>query len=134
MAKRIMYKCLRSLLPAISAVVLVADLLEPGHGQFFNLAFTLRSNRVSFDPPQRIALAQDCQQLRQHPKLLKASVILSQQFSGQSEQDLLTQLGPPACRLADGAYQWVLDNGMTLQTQLKGGEVSNAQISDPAIR
>lgn len=134
------YRYLRYCMPAIAAAVLLADLLEPGHFQFFDLPFALRSNwgqvslEVNFDPPQRLSLAQDCQRLSQHPQLLQTSVVLSQQFPGQSEQDLLTQLGPPACRLADGAYQWLLDNGMTLQTQLKGGEVSHVQISDPAIR
>lgn len=130
------YGYLRYILPALSATILVADLLEPGHFKFVDLPFALQSHwsQVSFEPIQRLTLAQNCQQLSQHPQRLKASLVLSQQLPGQSEQNLLTQLGPPACRLADGTYQWLLDNGMTLQTQLEGGEVSHAQISDPAIR
>lgn len=129
------FRYLRYFMPVLAGATLATDLLEPGHFQFFDLAFAWRSQwkQVSFEQYPALTLTADCQQLSQHPKLLQASVILSQQLPGQTEQDLMTQLGPPACRLSNGAYQWFLDNGMTLQTQLKGGKVSDAQISDPAI-
>ena len=123
-------------MPVIAAGVLAADLAEPGHLRFVDLPFMVRAqvSRVSFDPPPPVQLGVDCQQLTQHPKLLQASVVLTQQLLGQSEQDLLTQLGPPACSLAGDAYQWMLTNGMALTTSVnEGGVVTDVQIIDPAI-
>ena len=123
-------------MPVLAAGVLAADLAEPGHWQFVDLPFVIRArvSSVRFDPPPPIQLGADCQQLTQHPKLLQASVVLTQQFPGQSEQDLLTQLGPPACSLAGDAYQWMLTNGMALTAKVNaGGLVTDVQIHDPAI-
>lgn len=126
---------LQRLAPGLAAAILITDLAQPGYLQFVDLPFVLRArwSQVRFEPSPSLALGQDCRALTQHPQLLQTSVVLSQQLLGQSEQDLLTQLGPPACRLTDSVYQWLLDNGMTLQAQLEGGKVKNAQVSDPAI-
>jgi len=124
------------MMPAIAVVALVADLAEPGYLQFVDLPFMMRArvSQVRFDPSQPLQLGTDCQQLTQHPKLLQASVVLSQLLPGQTEQDLLTQLGPPVCAISKDTYSWALTNGMALTARVnEGGLITDVQITDRAL-
>jgi len=124
------------LMPVMAVGVLAADIAEPGHLKFIDLPFAIQSqiSQVRFDPPLPLKIGADCQQLTRHPKLLQASTVLTQQLPLHSEQDLLTQLGPPACSLTGDAYQWMLTNGMALTATInEGGLVTDVQIHDPAI-
>jgi hypothetical protein len=48
---------------------------------------------------------------------------------GESEVITLVALGPPACALGEGAYRWLLDNGLAVDVTVHEGTVTRAELS-----
>ena len=124
----------------LSAAVLALDLAVPGWGRFYNPLFFIRAQLAQLKrdwidvgaislTDQRLT---SCATVLSHPHAItEAQAALRQSIIGENERFAITQLGVPACQLADDAYRWLIEDGLSLDITLsEAGEVDDARLSN----
>ena len=136
----------RALHVMAGAVILLAlDLLEPGWGRFPNLLFYGRwaiheatevarrrlgdSEQTSL-ADQRLTPCQQESDGNRRYALSDTQAALRHTLTGQSSVSAVQQLGTPVCQLADGAWRWLLSNGLALDVQVANdGTVTHVELT-----
>jgi hypothetical protein len=128
-----------AILACAMAGVTFLDLLEPGRGRFWNPihhsrnAINAHQDRADRDA-RRVATDDSrlagCTDVNPNSLNLDAALAdLRRALVGESEVITLVALGAPACALGEGAYRWLLDNGLAVDVTVHEGTVTRAELS-----
>jgi hypothetical protein len=128
-----------AILACAVAGVAFLDLLEPGRGTFWNPihhgrnAIVAHQDRANRDD-RRVATDDSrlagCTEVTTEPLNIDAALAdLRRALVGESEVITLVALGSPACDMGNGAYRWLLDNGLSVDVTVHEGTVTRAELS-----
>ena len=122
----------------LSALILLADVSEPGYGRFINPVFYGRwavngiqdklANADAVDPTD--ARLKGCEGGAAPVAITDAQAATRKTLAGKSSVVAVQALGSPACQLANGSYRWLLKSGLSLDVAVnKDGRIKNADLS-----
>ena len=122
----------------VAALILAADLAQPGYGKFPNPLFYAKfaanaaqdklSNKDSIDPSD--ARLSACKGETNTIAITDAQAALRTSLEGKSSSFAVQQLGSPACQLANGSYRWLLESGLAIDaTANPDGTIDNVTLA-----
>lgn len=122
----------------ISALVLAADLAQPGYGKFPNPVFWSKAavngitdtlaNKDSIDSTDARLFA--CAGEPNSIAITDAQAALRNSLEGKSSSFAVQQLGSPTCQLANGSYRWLLESGLALDAIAnEDGEIDSVTLA-----
>ena len=122
----------------IAALILAADLAQPGWGRFPNPVFYARfaANGLKDKLSQadevnsEDARLMDCKGDAEPVTITDAQAAARKTLKGKSSVIAVQTLGTPACELANGSYRWLLESGLALDVEVnEGGTIDAASLS-----
>lgn len=124
-------------LPLIAALVLAADLAQPGWGKFPNPVFYSRwainglkdtladADAVNLDD----ARLKGCEGGTNTATITDAQAAIRKTLTGKTSSFAVQSLGSPACQMANGSYRWLLESGLSLDASVNpDGTIENANL------
>lgn len=126
------------LLLLCSALVLAADLAEPGWGKFPNPVFYGRwavngiqdklANADTVNPAD--ARLAGCEGEAALVTITDAQAAVRNTLAGKTSSFAVQSLGSPTCQLANGGYRWLLESGLSLDATVNlDGTIDDASLS-----
>lgn len=125
-------------LPLIAALVLAADLAQPGWGKFPNPMFYSRwainglkdklanADAVNLDD----ARLKGCEGEASATTITDAQATIRKTLAGKTSSFAVQSLGSPACQMANGSYRWLLESGLSLDASVNpDGTIKDAALS-----
>ena len=123
----------------VAALLLAADLMQPGWGKFPNPVFWTRfaanAAKDKFSNADAVNLndarLMDCKTPSAAPvAITNAQAAARKTLEGKSSVIAVQTLGTPACELANGSYRWLLESGLALDVDInEGGIIDAASLS-----
>lgn len=126
------------LLLGLSALVLAADLAQPGWGKFPNPLFYAKfaANALTDKMTDADAVNPDdarlngCEGETNTATVTDAQAAIRDSLQGKTSSFAVQSLGSPACRLANGGYRWLLESGLSLDATVNpDGTIDDASLS-----
>ncbi|PZO13490.1 MAG: hypothetical protein DCF25_16065 [Leptolyngbya foveolarum] len=125
-------------LPLMAALVLAADLAQPGWGRFPNPLFYSKavvngtidkfSNADVVNPDD--ARLKGCEGEANTATITDAQAAIRKTLAGKTSSFAVQSLGSPACQLANGSYRWLLESGLSLDASVNpDGTINDAALS-----
>lgn len=122
----------------IAALILAADLAQPGWGRFPNPVFYTRfvanGLKDKFSKADEVSIEDarlaNCKTDAAPVTITDAQAAVRKTLVGQSSVIAVQMLGTPACELANGSYRWLLESGLSLDASIAdSGNITEVKLS-----